>query len=252
VDWIESSSTRVLDASTAHRLQADWVYGLPELTPDQREFIRAAPRVSNPGCYPAGFVLLLRPLLDADFLSPDIAVSVRGISGYSGGGRSLIARWEDPDRALLGLPYPAPYALEGVHKHVSEMKRYSRLHNEPQFIPSVGPFLCGMRIEIGLHRQLLGADVTAEALWEALLKRYAGEPFVEVAPLDAATRGEEARWDPMAFNSTNKVELSVVPNAAGHVLLVARYDNLGKGACGTAVQNLNLMLGFNEVLGTGC
>jgi N-acetyl-gamma-glutamyl-phosphate reductase len=249
--WIENPDTRVLDASSAHRLQGDWVYGLPELTADQREWIRAAPRVSNPGCYALGAILLLRPLLEAGFLSPDLPATIRGLSGYSGGGRSLIERWESPDRLLLGLPYPAPYALEVVHKHVPEMKRYSRLQSEPQFIPSVGPFRCGMRVEIALHRALLGEAVSAEALLEALTKRYENEPFVDVAPLEGATAGEEARWDPMAFNGTNRIELSVVSNAAGHVLLVARYDNLGKGACGTALQNLNLMLGFAEVHGAG-
>jgi N-acetyl-gamma-glutamyl-phosphate reductase len=240
----------VLDASTAHRLHPDWVYGLPELSSDQREWIRAATRVSNPGCYPTGFLLLLRPLLDAGFLSPALPVTVHGLSGYSGGGRKLIERWEDPQRALLGLPYPAPYALGGLHKHVPEMKRYSLLQSDPQFIPAVGPFRAGMRIEVALHREQLGPDVSAQALWETLYKRYEGEAFVELAPLESAAQGDEARWDPMVFNGTNRIELSVVPNEAGHVLLVARYDNLGKGACGAAIQNLNLMLGLPEALGT--
>jgi N-acetyl-gamma-glutamyl-phosphate reductase len=250
VGWIENSQTRVLDASTAHRVSSSWVYGLPEL-PGHREKIRTATRVSNPGCYATGAILLLRPLIDAELLSPDAGLCVRGLSGYSGGGRTLIERWEDPDRTLLGLPYPAPYSLQTVHKHVPEMKRYSGLRVEPQLLPSVGPFRSGMRVEIALHRSQLRSGATPDALWESLSKRYASEPFVTVAPIDAVARDEEARWDPMALNFTNRIELSVVPNAGGHVLLVSRFDNLGKGAGGAAVQNLNLMLGLAEARGIG-
>jgi len=250
VTWIENPATRVLDASTAHRVHGDWVYGLPELSADQREWVRASTRVSNPGCYPTGFLLLIRPLVDVGLLSADLGLTVRGLSGYSGGGRGLIERWESSDRALLGLPYSAPYSLSGVHKHVSEMKRYSLLQREPQFLPAVGPFYSGMRVEVSLHRAQLGADASADAIWETLSKCYQAEPFVEVADADSVLEGDETRWDPMALNRSNRIELSVVPNAAGHVLLVARYDNLGKGACGAAIQNLNLMLGFSETLGT--
>jgi N-acetyl-gamma-glutamyl-phosphate reductase len=242
VAWIENPATRVLDASTAHRVHPDWVYGMPELTPGQPGLIRAARRVSNPGCYPTGVVLLIRPLVDAGLLPSSLPITVQGLSGYSGGGKDLIGRWEDPGRGLLSWRFAAPYALEVVHKHVPEMKEYSRLDAAPQFLPAVGPFRCGMRIDIGLHRAHLGADVTAPRLWQALAERYANQPFIELAPLANAARGDEARWDPMALNGTNRIELSVVGNAAGHVLLVARYDNLGKGASGAAVQNLELML----------
>jgi N-acetyl-gamma-glutamyl-phosphate reductase len=205
--WAEDAPVRLIDASTAHRVAEGWVYGLPELAPGQREAIAAAKRVSNPGCWPTGFLLLVRPLVDAGLLAPDAPLTVHGLSGYSGGGKPLIEKWEDPARGLLSLVYEAPYALAARHKHIAEMLRWSGLATEPQFVPAVGPFRCGMRVEI---------------------------------PLPAAL--DERSFDPQACNGTDRVDLHVVPHASGHVLLVAILDNLGKGAAGAAVQNLELML----------
>lgn len=252
--WAAEAGTRVLDASTAHRVGDDWVYGLPELTPDQRAAIGSASRVSNPGCYPSAFLLLVRPLVDAGLLAPDSALAIHALSGYSGGGRTMIERWEDPPNGLAGLPFEAPYALDKIHKHIPEMVRYSGLSREPQFVPSVGPFRCGMRVEVPLHADaLVGASSLAagagKLLWEALDERYRGEPFVRVHPVSDALGSDEHALDPRICNDTNRIELRVLPHPSGHCLLIGVLDNLGKGASGVAIQNLNLMLGIDETHG---
>jgi N-acetyl-gamma-glutamyl-phosphate reductase len=246
VALIESPSARVIDSSTAHRVHDGWVYGLPELAPGQRAAVAGARRVANPGCYPTGVCLLLRPLVDAGLLPPDVPLAVHALSGYSGGGNPMIARWQDASAGLVNLPFESPYALERKHKHVPEMATYAALRAEPMFVPAVGPFRCGMRTEIPLPRGCLPAASTAEALHAALASRYAGERFVRVFALGDGLTGDEQRLDPRACNDTNRIELRVLPHPSGHVLLVAVLDNLGKGASGAAVQNLNLMLGLPE------
>lgn len=248
-NWVAHSTIRLIDASTAHRVAEGWVYGLPELEPGQRETIRDARRVANPGCYASAFVLLTRPLRDAGILSPQSALSVHALSGYSGGGRPLIDKWEDPAQELLSLPFEAPYALGAVHKHIPEMMRYSGLEMEPQFIPAVAPFRCGMRVEIPLHAAVLPPGAKESDIAEIFERRYRGEPFVRVLHNEEPTRILERSFDPRACNDTNRIELHIVPHPSGHVLLVALLDNLGKGACGVAIQNLNLMLGINETQG---
>jgi|SRR5579862_8817076 len=246
--WVTRTRARLIDASTAHRVAPDWVYGLPELATGQRDAIRAAQVVSNPGCYASAFILLMRPLVDAGVLSADTAPSIHALSGYSGGGRALIQRWEGPQLHLGTLPYEAPYAYTRVHKHIPEMVKFSRLHVEPQFLPSVGPFACGMRVQVGLPAASLDG-VTADALWQVLHERYAGEPFVHVMPLLAPLEPDEHAFDPRRCNDTNQIELHVVAHPSGHVVLVAILDNLGKGAAGVAIQSLNLMLGLSETTG---
>jgi N-acetyl-gamma-glutamyl-phosphate reductase len=248
--WAAEGRTRVIDASTAHRVADGWVYGLPELTPDQRDRIIRADRVANPGCYPTAVVLLLRPLVDAGLLGADAPIAVHALSGYTGGGRPLIEKWEDPERQLLEIPFEAPYALDRVHKHIPEMTHYSGLASAPQFVPAVGPFRCGMRVEIPLHAELLSAGREGgKRVWEALAERYRGEAFVEVMPIAEPLDPDERGFDPRACNDTNRIALHVVPHPSGHVLLVALLDNLGKGACGAAIQCLNLMLGLGETTG---
>ncbi|MEM7404152.1 MAG: N-acetyl-gamma-glutamyl-phosphate reductase [Pseudomonadota bacterium] len=246
-EWAGNGSTRLLDASTAHRVADGWVYGLAELARAQRDEIRAARFVANPGCYPTGVILLMRPLVEADLLPVDLPVSVHALSGYSGGGKGLIERWEDAESALNALPFEAPYAMDRVHKHIPEMLAYSGLSLEPQFVPSVAAFRCGMRIQIPLNAALLPSGVDAVRLHEALLQRYAREPFVRVKPSGGTV--DEWTLDPRGCNDTNAIELSVVGHPSGHVLLCAVLDNLGKGASGAAVQNMNLMLGFDEQAG---
>jgi N-acetyl-gamma-glutamyl-phosphate reductase len=247
--WAEGSAVRLLDASTAHRVAEGWVYGLPELAPGQREAIAGARFVSNPGCYAAAFVLLFRPLVDGGLVLPDVAPAVHALSGYTGGGRTLIERWESPDRGLASLPFEAPYALARVHKHVPEMMRFAGLRAEPHFVPAVGPFACGMRVQVMLPAASLPAGSDGKRIWAALAARYEGEPFVRVLPLREPAEPDEGALDPRRCNDTNRVELSVVAHPSGHVLLIAILDNLGKGACGTAIQSLNLMLGLPETAG---
>jgi N-acetyl-gamma-glutamyl-phosphate reductase len=246
-EWVEGAPTRLIDASPAHRVAAGWVYGLPELTAQQRALIRTASRVANPGCYSSALILLVRPLLEAAVIPADVPLTCHALSGYSGGGRPLIEKWEDPTGGLLSLVYEAPYALDRVHKHIPEMVRYTGLLHEPYFEPAVGPFRCGMRVQIPLHVTLLGAD--GNRVWRVLHERYAGEPFVRVAPLREALENHERGFDPQVCNDTNCIELHVLPHPSGHVLLVALLDNLGKGASGVAIQNLNLMLGLDETTG---
>ena len=247
--WVEGSDTRLIDASTAHRVAEGWTYGLPELQPEQREAVHNARLVSNPGCYPSGFTLLVRPLVDAGLLPVDAPVSINALSGYSGGGNSLISKWEDPENGLDNLPYEAPYSLYQRHKHIPEIMKYARVSAEPQFVPSVGPFRCGMRVQVPLHASMLSPGTSGEQVWEALYDRYQGEQFVQVAHLPEPGSHNERSYNPEICNDSNRIQLHVAPHPSGHVLLVALLDNLGKGACGAAIQNLNLMLGLEEGAG---
>jgi N-acetyl-gamma-glutamyl-phosphate reductase len=229
-----AQAPKLLDASTAHRVDPDWVYGLAELAPDQPGAIAAAKCVSNPGCYPTGAILMLRPLIDAGIMAADFPVTVNAVSGYSGGGKSMIAAYEArtaPDFELYGL------ALE--HKHVAEMQKYTGLTRRPIFVPSVADYAQGMIDSIPLHLDLLKGNVKPADLEALLIKRYAGSDVVRVVPAEAG-----GKLEPQALNGTNGLEIRVYGNEKrGQAVLVARYDNLGKGASGAAVQNLGLMLG---------
>jgi len=247
--WASESGGRLIDASSSHRVAEGWVYGFPELEPGHRDRIANAQFVSNPGCYPSIFIPLVRPLVDEGLLSKDAPLAIHGLSGYSGGGKALIEKWEAKDEGRVGLPFEAPYALDRVHKHLPEMKAYSLLTHPPQFVPAVGPFACGMRVQIPVHASQLAAGTTGEQVWQTLVDRYAGEPFVEVAPFQGFDPVDDFSLDPRVLNDTNKVRLHVLPNPEGHILLVGILDNLGKGASGVAIQSLNLMLGLGETTG---
>ena len=247
--WVDHSSIRVIDASTAHRVSEGWVYGLPELGHAQRDAIRGARYVSNPGCYASAFVLLVRPLIDKRILTTDAPIIVHALSGYSGGGHSLIERWEQSNAGLMSLTYEAPYAYDRLHKHIPEMMKFSCLQREPQFIPAVGPFRCGMRVQIPLHSALLTSKANADTVWNALQEQYRNEPFVDLYPLIDEIAVDERTFDPQACNGTNCIQVRVLPHPSGHMTLMAILDNLGKGACGTAIQSLNIMLGFPQDTG---
>lgn len=230
---------RVIDASTAHRTHQDWVFGFPELHAQQREAIVAARRVANPGCYATGAIALLRPLVDAGLIAPDFPLSLPSVSGYTGGGRSMIETYEQGLAPAFEL-----YSLGLKHKHLPEILKYSGLRRRPVFIPSVGNFPQGMLVTLPLDLDALPAKPVAQDLQRALEKHYAGSPWVTVEP---AT--ENGKLDAMALVHTNKMELRVFSNPSPedgfrHAVLVARLDNLGKGASGAAVQNLQLMLGL--------
>lgn len=249
VQWADANNTKIIDASTAHRVDEGWVYGLPEISGEFRQTIRNSNRVANPGCYPTSVILLMRPLIENQILQSDCPVVIHALSGYSGGGRKMIERWESREFEMHSMRYSAPYALERVHKHVPEMMKYSGLEVEPQFLPRVGPFAQGMRVEIPLHRSWLNVTGNgAEIIWDVLDRNYRNERFINLKPIYTDTV-DEFEFDPGACNDTNRIDLSVSAHPSGHVLLVGILDNLGKGASGAAVQALNLMFGFEEDTG---
>ena len=226
---------KVIDASTAHRTAPGWVYGFPELAADQREAVVQARRVANPGCYATGAIALIRPLVDAGLLPADFPVCLPSISGYSGGGRSMIEAYEAGQAPAMEL-----YALGLKHKHIPEIMCYAGLTRRPLFVPSVGNFVQGMLVQLPLHLDTLPGQPTAQELHEALAKHYAGSTWVTVEPATP-----DLKLDAVALANTDKMELRVFGNDDAHqAVLVARLDNLGKGASGAAVQNLQLMLGI--------
>jgi N-acetyl-gamma-glutamyl-phosphate reductase len=241
IDGMGAAAPKVLDASTAFRVASDWTYGFPELAPDQADKIRAARKVSNPGCYPTGGIALLRPLVDAAVLPADYPVTVNAVSGYSGGGKSMIASFEDGSAPAFEL-----YGLGFEHKHLPELQLYSKLTRRPIFVPSVGNYRQGMLVSVPLQLDTLPGNPSGADLHAVLAKRYAGSSYVSVMPLEnAATRS--GKLEPEALNETNRLELYVfASDKYGQAILVARLDNLGKGASGAAVQNMRLMLGLAE------
>ena len=249
VSLVSGDRVRVLDASTAHRVAGGWIYGLPELDRRQRRKIREAARVSNPGCYPTGFVLLVRPLADAEIIPRDAPLSCHAVSGYSGGGRRLIERYEARSAQRPDSPWPLrPYALSLDHKHLPEMAAYSGIGRAPVFSPMVGHFAQGMLTMVPLHTGTLGEGATAETVYTCLAARYRDEPCVKVFPPGAEDAPGAGFLDPLSANGTDRIDLFVFGDDS-RVLLVARLDNLGKGAAGAAVQNLNLMIGADELAG---
>lgn len=244
VSLIDNPRTRVIDASTAHRTADGWVYGFAEMAAGQGDRIANARRVTNPGCWPQGFIATVRPLIEARILAPDTPLTVNGISGYTGGGRKMVDAYEaDADPS----PY-LPYGLGFRHKHLPEMQTYTLLPAAPLFQPVVGNYAQGMLTFVPLVTAALPGRPTGAAIHEALSKHFDGSTFVRVQPLAEAERLPEL--DPRALNGTNSMKLFVFANdARGHVVLAAQYDNLGKGASGAAVQSLNLMLGLDPMAG---
>ena len=237
-----NNSTRVIDTSTANRVNPDWAYGFPELDADQAGKIAQARFVANPGCYPTGAIALIRPLVQAGILPRDYPVSVNAVSGYTGGGKQMIAQMEDETAAdHIAAPHFL-YGLTLAHKHVPELQLHGLLDRRPIFSPSVGRFAQGMIVQVPLHLADLNGAPAPTDLHAALERHYAARKFVEVVPLAASAK--LARIDPTELNGTNRMKLFVFGNdSAGQANLVAVLDNLGKGASGAAVQNMDLMLG---------
>jgi N-acetyl-gamma-glutamyl-phosphate reductase len=239
-----NTRTRVIDASTAHRIADGWVYGLPELAPGQRDAIRASRRVAVTGCHAAGFILALAPLVRAGLVPADYPVACHSLTGYSGGGKSMIADY-DAARDGRALDAARMYALGLAHKHLPEMRAYTGIAHAPVFVPIVDNFYKGMAVSVPLHLRLLAPGTTRARLHATLAAHYAGERFVRVMPLDADGNTSGGFFDALACNDTNRCDVFVFGNDE-RVLVVARLDNLGKGASGAAVQCMNLMLGFDE------
>ncbi len=234
-DELGANAPKIIDASTAHRVAPGWTYGFPELNVAQKQSVISAMRVSNPGCYPTGGIALLRPLVDAGLMAADVPVTVNAVSGYSGGGKAMMETYDSGNAPSFEL-----YGLGLEHKHVPELQLYSGLTARPIFVPSVGNFRQGMLVCVPLHLDMLAKGATGAAIEAALKAQYAGSTWVSVhaAPANGKLEAE-------ALNDTNKLELRVFFNEARRqAVLVARLDNLGKGASGAAVQNIELMLGL--------
>lgn len=244
VGLIENPAVKVIDASTAYRVAPGWTYGFPEMDEDQRAAVAGATRVSNPGCYPTGFIGLMRPLVRAGIVPADRPITVNAVSGYSGGGKAMIAEFEEK----RGAPPFRAYGLSLQHKHVPEMTRHSGLNTPVLFAPAVGAYRQGMLVEVPLHLSSLPETPSVERIHGALVEHYEGARFVQVADLDETE--SMTGIDPQGLNGTNCMRLHVFGDRGGEqVRLVALLDNLGKGASGAAVQNLNLMLGLDEATG---
>ena len=243
VALIENENTRGVDATTAHRTAPGWVYGFPELRAGQRERVRHAKRVANPGCHATGFLSTAAPLVAMGVLPPDYPVACYSLTGYSGGGRKMIAEYEAADRAA-SLDAPNIYGLSLKHKHLPEMQKVAGLKVPPVFSPILGDIYQGMATSVLLHNRLLRGNPTAEDLCDMLSAYYGGQKLVSVAPFGGTT----PRLSANALAGSDRLEITV----CGHeeqTMLTARFDNLGKGASGAAVQNMNLMLGFDETAG---
>ena len=247
VEWIENPRTRIIDTSTARRVHPDWVYGLPELSDEQKEAIKSARRVANTGCYPVGFILAVRPLIRAGLLDPAVPLTVNAVSGYSGGGRKMIEHYQS---AKDGLPLHL-YSLGQIHKHVPEMQKFSLTTHPPLFVPSVDHVFCGMMVSTPIPGPHLPGPDAVERIYATWNNYYRDAPFVHIGP----PQDESELWpsgtfmDPSACNFTNRIDLSAFGTEEQGVVLIGRLDNLGKGASGNAVQCLNLMLGLDETTG---
>ena len=244
---LAKGKTRILDASSAHRTQTGWTYGLPELNSTQREVIAASSYVANPGCYPQGFILAIRPLIENGLLNPTTPLRTNAVSGYSGGGRQMIERYQLWDASQKAPRANQFYGLTLTHKHVPEMTRYSGVEQRPIFTPNVGHFYNGMLVQIPLFAtELSGASATE--VHALLAERYADEPLVRVLEPAHDAVLDQGFLDPTLCNGTSYIDLMVF-GTKDQLVICARYDNLGKGAAGAAIQNLNIMLDFDEGLG---
>ncbi|MGM9487695.1 N-acetyl-gamma-glutamyl-phosphate reductase [Ideonella sp. YS5] len=243
---VTNPNTCLIDASTAHRTSPEWVFGMPELAPGQRDLLRRSKRISNPGCHASAFILLLRPLVDAGLVPADTPITATSITGYSGGGKKMIDEYQSGgDPALTA---PRPYGLALAHKHLPEMKAHTGLRETPVFMPIVANFYKGLAVSVPLHLSQLPGITTGAQLHDALSARYAQERFVRVMPLSDPQTLASGFFDVQACNDTNRVDLFVFANDR-QAILMARLDNLGKGASGAAVQAMNVHTGKDEALG---
>ena len=250
---IESASlctnpnTKIIDASTAHRTNPAWAYGFPELDASFREKIQNSNRVATPGCYASGFVALGYPLVKANIVPKDYPITIHAVSGYSGAGKKAIAQYQDPNRDI-GLDTPRQYALTQEHKHLKEMKYITGLDFEPVFNPYICDYFAGMTVTVPLHTRLLSKKVTAKEVWETLAAHYENSRFVKVAGFMGEGTLPEAFIPANTLEGTNSMQIFVYGNDE-RIMLCSRFDNLGKGASGAAVQCMNIMMGIDEGLG---
>lgn len=247
VALVTNPNTCVIDASTAHRVAPGWVFGIPELAPGQREALKKAKRIANPGCHSTAFIALLRPLVDAGIVQPFLPVTATSITGYSGGGKKMIEEYQAAGRAPQ-LDAPRPYGLKLSHKHVPEMMAYTGLTTKPVFMPIVGPFYKGLAVSVPLQLVHLKPGTDGAALVRAFERHYEGERFIRVMPLSDPAITEPNFFDVQGSNDSNRIDIFVFADDQ-QAILIAREDNLGKGASGAAVQCMNLHLGCEESAG---
>lgn len=248
VSLAANNKTRFIDASTAHRTHPDWTYGLPELNKEQRELIRQSHRVSNPGCHATGFILALYPLIHEGIVPADYPVTCQSLTGYSGGGKKLIEKYENNSSGVETLHFPKPYALKLNHKHLPEMHKVTGLTFPPHFVPVVSDFYKGIAVSIPLLSRHLNKQLSAKDVHGFLSSYYESESFVRVMPFESDAYIENGFFNLEVCNNTNRFELFIFGNN-DQILLMSRFDNLGKGASGAAIQNMNIMLGLDEGLG---
>ncbi len=251
VSMIEPTNThtKIIDASTAHRTNPSWIYGIPELSASARKEIASSMRTAVPGCYASAFILPMYPLVSCGIIPKDYPVTAHGISGYSGAGKSAISEYEDPDRATLFPTYDTPrhYALGLHHKHIPEMQQKVGLTHPPIFSPIIADYYEGLEVVIQLHTRLLSKKVTPVEIHKFLSDYYANQNFVKVMPFNSSQCLDSNFFNPIACNNTNNAEIFVFGND-DQIMLFTRLDNLGKGASGAAVQNMNIMLGLDETI----
>jgi N-acetyl-gamma-glutamyl-phosphate reductase len=247
VALVDNPNTCVIDASTAHRVAPGWTFGVPELAAGQRDALRRAKRIANPGCHSTAFIALLRPLVDAGIVARELAVTATSITGYSGGGKKMIEQYQTAGR-VPQLDAPRPYGLKLGHKHVPEMMAYTGLTTRPVFMPIVGPFYKGLAVSVPLHFSQLKPGTDAASLLRAYERHYEGERFIRVMPAGDPSLAEPNFFDVQGSNDTNRIDIFVLADAQ-QCILIAREDNLGKGASGAAVQCMNLHLGVDEGAG---
>lgn len=247
VALIRNPETRIIDASTAHRTASGWVYGLPEIA-GQRARIAAARRIANPGCYATGFILMLRPLVEKGIVSSTYPVVTYSITGYSGGGKGMIADFQGVDPSQSQTIASRPKNLTLGHKHLPEMTAMTMLAQPPHFLPIVGNFYKGMLVFLPLMKSALCTPADGARIHAVLSEYYAGEPFIKLMPLNDESDLDGGFLSPLGCNDTNRAELFVYEQS-GQILVAARFDNLGKGASGAAVQNMNIALGCDETHG---
>lgn len=249
VSLVTNPNTRIIDASTAYRAASDWTYGLPELSKKHREAIRESKRVSNPGCHATAFILSVYPLVHHGVMSPDYPIVCQSLTGYSGGGKTLIEKYESNDGKNEYTKAPRPYSLTLNHKHLPEMTMRSGLSQDPLFVPILGQNYKGLATLVSIHTKLLSKKMNAKDIHTLLSEHYQDEKFVKVMPFADDLLLFDGAIDITACNDTNNAEIFVFGNdAKGTALIMTRLDNLGKGASGAAIQNMNIMLGFDEGL----
>lgn len=248
---VTNEATRIIDPSTAHRVHPNWTYGLPELNKQQRERIHESKRVAVPGCHATGFILALYPLIQAGVVPNNYPVVCHSVTGYSGGGRSMIAEYENTSSAAETLQSPRHYALGLDHKHIPEMQKVIGLQNPPIFTPIVSNYYKGMAVSTPLFPRLLDKKVTPADVTSVLSEYYANEQFVRIIPANSENHLDHGFFNLQECNDTNRIDIFVFGNT-DRILLLSRLDNLGKGASGAAIQNMNLMLGIDEGTGLVC